>query len=78
MGLVAPQHVGSSQTRDQTHVPCIDKQILNHCATREVPVEFSVHIYFEVVPLSHSLFWDSLFANLLDEKRSDAIVFIFI
>ena len=22
-GLVAPRHVGSSQTRDQTHVPCI-------------------------------------------------------
>ena len=23
------QHVGSSQTRDQTHVPCIGRQILN-------------------------------------------------
>ena len=28
MGLVAPQHVESSQTRDQTHVPCIGRQIL--------------------------------------------------
>ena len=37
MGLVVPQHMGSSQTRDQTHVPCIGRQILNHCATREVP-----------------------------------------
>ena len=36
-GLVAPQHVGSSRTRDRTHVPCIGRQILNHCATREVP-----------------------------------------
>ena len=35
MGLVAPQHVGSSQTRAQTRVPCIGRQILNHCATRE-------------------------------------------
>ena len=35
-GLVAPQHVGSSQTGAQTHVPCIGRQILNHCATREV------------------------------------------
>ena len=35
MGLVAPRHVGSSQTRAQTHVPCIDRRILNHCATRE-------------------------------------------
>ena len=35
MSLVALQHVGSSQTRAQTHVPCIGRQILNHCATRE-------------------------------------------
>ena len=28
MGLVAPRHVKSSQTRDQTHVPCISKRIL--------------------------------------------------
>ena len=34
-GLVAPRHVGSSQTRAWTHVPCIGRQILNHCATRE-------------------------------------------
>ena len=37
MGLVAPRHVGSSQTRAQTCVPCIGRQILNHCATREAP-----------------------------------------
>ena len=34
-GLVTPQHVGSSQTGARTRVPCIGKQILNHCATRE-------------------------------------------
>ena len=34
-GLVAPRHVGSSRTRDRTCVPCIGRQILNHCATRE-------------------------------------------
>ena len=45
-GLVAPQHVGSSQTRDRTHVPCIDRQILNCCTTREV-----LQIFF----LEHSL-----------------------
>ena len=33
--LVAPWHVGSSQTRAWTRVPCIGRQILNHCATRE-------------------------------------------
>ena len=34
-GLVAPWHVGSYQTRARTRVPCIGRQILNHCATRE-------------------------------------------
>ena len=36
-GLVALRHVGSSQTRDRTRVPCTGRWILNHCATREVP-----------------------------------------
>jgi len=36
MVSVAPRHVGSSQTRDQTRVPCIGRQILNHWTTREV------------------------------------------
>ena len=36
-GLVAPRHVGSSQSRARTCVPYIGRQILNHCATREVP-----------------------------------------
>ena len=36
-GSVAPQHVGSSQTRAQTSVPCIGRQIPNHCTTREAP-----------------------------------------
>ena len=34
-GSVAPRHVGSSQTRARTCVPCTGRQILNHCATRE-------------------------------------------
>ena len=38
-GLVAPRHVGSSRTRARTPVPCIGRQILNHCATREAPFE---------------------------------------
>ena len=37
MGLVAPWHMGSSRTRARTRVPCIGRQILNHCATREAP-----------------------------------------
>ena len=38
MGLVAPQHGGSSQTRDWTHIPCICRQSLIHCATSKVQV----------------------------------------
>ena len=44
-GLVAPRHVESSQTRAQTHVPCIGRQILNHCATREAQqLIFLIHL----------------------------------
>ena len=35
-GLVALRHVGSSRTRARTRVPCVGRQILNHCTTREV------------------------------------------
>ena len=34
-GSAAPRHVGSSQTRARTRVPCIGRQTPNHCATRE-------------------------------------------
>ena len=34
-GLAVLRHVGSSQTRARTCVPCIGRQILNHGATRE-------------------------------------------
>ena len=37
-GPAASWHVGSSQTRARTRVPCISRQILNHCATREAPL----------------------------------------
>ena len=36
VGLVAPQHVESSRTRDQTCVLCFGRQILNYWTTREV------------------------------------------
>ena len=34
--LVDPQHVGWSQTKDRTRVPCSGRQIPIHCTTREV------------------------------------------
>ena len=55
MGLVAPRHVGSCQTRDRTRVPCTGRRILNHCATREVPMQLffaqQTHFYqyFQIV-----------------------------
>ena len=36
-GLAAQWHVGSSRNKDQTHVPCAGRQILNHWATRGPP-----------------------------------------
>ena len=42
-GPVAPRHVGSSQTRAQTRVPCIGRRTPNHCATREAPI----YIFFK-------------------------------
>ena len=36
-GPAAPRHVGSSQTRARTRVPCTGRQTPNHCATREAP-----------------------------------------
>ena len=35
-GVITPQHVEPSQTRDQTYVPCIGRWILNHSPIREV------------------------------------------
>ena len=36
IGLSALRHVGSSQTRDRTHVSCIGRQILYHWSSRVV------------------------------------------
>ena len=40
LGPAAPWHVGSSGIRDGTCVPCIGRQILIHCATREATTIF--------------------------------------
>ena len=45
-GPAAPWHVGSSQTRAQTRAPCVGRQILNHCATREAPSFFLFFLPF--------------------------------
>ena len=43
-GSVAPRHVGSSQTRDQTCVSSTGRQFLNHWTTREVPIKTLISI----------------------------------
>ena len=58
MGLVAPEHVKSSWTRDQIHVPCFGRQILNHWATREV------HMFFLAMSREHGLdAWGRVFGR---------------
>ena len=44
-GLVAPWHVGSSQTRARIRVPCIGRRILNHCTTKEAQVSFPCSVF---------------------------------
>ena len=61
-GLVSPQHVGSSQTRDQTCVPCIGRRILNLWTTREVPshkFERDCFMSITLVMSLHVYVWDS-------------------
>ena len=38
MQLIVPQHEGSSQMRDGTHVSCMDRKMLYHPATKEASV----------------------------------------
>ena len=54
-GLVALRHVVSSRTRARTHVPCIGRRILNHCATREALCHTFVTAYSKHFSL-HQLF----------------------
>ena len=37
VGWANLSHMESSQTRDRTHVLCVERQTLIHCTTREVP-----------------------------------------
>ena len=58
MSLVAPRHVGSSQTRARTRAPCTGRQILNHCTTREalslILMEMLSFVFFSVISVSGS------------------------
>ena len=49
MGLIALRLKGSSWTRNQTHVPCIGRHILNHWTTREVALGFHMCLKFPIM-----------------------------
>ena len=65
MGLVTPWHVGSSQTRDRTRVPCIDRQILNHCTSREVIFSLSFTSVFRSTKLFFKFYKEQFIYLLL-------------
>ena len=46
MDLVAQRHVGSSQTRDRSPVPCIGRHIVKHWTTREAHIFVCVLLLF--------------------------------
>ena len=56
-GLAAPRHVGSSQARARTRVPCIGRQILNHCATREALEHIFLFVWLAVFLSCLFVFW---------------------
>ena len=47
-GFVTQWQVESSQTRDQTHISCIGRWILNHWTTRKVPPTNFDKFYFHL------------------------------
>ena len=51
MDFVAPLHVESSKTRDQTHVPCIGRHFLIQYTTRGVPMRIFNLFFFFLRPL---------------------------
>ena len=54
-GPAAPRHVGSSQTRARTRVPCTGRQTLNHCATWEALLKVFARVILSLHNVSHML-----------------------
>ena len=52
MGLAVPRHVESSQTCNQTHVPCVGRWILTHVPPRKSFCSFLnglfIYLYFDI------------------------------
>ena len=60
MGLAAPWHVESSQTRDQTCVPCIGMHILNHLDHQNSPPEvfFKLEVFLLKIEPNYLISFD--------------------
>ena len=56
MGLAAPQHMGSSRTRDQTCDPGTGRRILNHWATKEVLISLLTYRQYHELQAMFFLF----------------------
>ena len=75
-GPVALRHVGSSQTRARTRVPCIGRHILNHCATREALKDFLRQIGEKILlPSFQLLTYSDLVSGL---HRSHCPVYVYV
>ena len=80
MGLVAPWHVGSSQTRNRTSVPFIARQVLNHWITREAPswVSQKIKLGLWILSLTGDQFCSvSLWVSEIREKITRNIKFFY-
>ena len=62
-GLVALWHVGFPQTRDQTHIPCIGRQILMRWTAREAQSILPFTSRFGILAFSPPLLHLLLFSN---------------
>ena len=58
-GLSCPRHVGSSQTRARTCVPCTGRWIPNHCATREAPLARFKNTSLSSIEFACNLLWNT-------------------
>ena len=59
-GLVTPEHVDSSQTRDRTCVPCIGRQILSHWTARKAPNT----CFNDIVTVTWQMDWEGAGGNV--------------
>ena len=73
-GLAAARHVGSSWTRDQTSVPCVARQTLNHWITREAQIHFFKRIFsFFISPTFTKMSFKRNMLRLYSRYRSGII-----